>query len=237
MGIALTAVINTAASPTHAWKASDPRDFARLIRGARRHSAHVRLLRKAIPVGAAGGIAVVALVSWFNPLRAVSELPIILDKVVVSGTRVTMEAPKLNGFTRDNRAYTVTAEAATQDLTKPTLLELTSIKGKLEMQNSGNVDVTAVAGIYDTKNELLTLTQHIVLISSQGYEGHLTEANVDVRKSYIVSEKPVEIFLPNGKLNANRMEVVDNGALYRFDKGVTLVLNPEEPGAKKATKR
>src|SRR5262245_107092 len=134
MGIALTAVTNTAASSTHAWKASGPRDFARLIRGARRHSAHVRFLRKAIPVGAAGGIAVVTLLSWFNPLRAVSELPVTLDKVVVSGTKVTMEAPKLNGFTRDNRAYTVTAEAATQDLTKPTLPELTSIRGKLEIQ-------------------------------------------------------------------------------------------------------
>jgi lipopolysaccharide export system protein LptC len=232
MGIALTAVTDMSDAATHAWKASGPRDFRRLIRRARRHSAHVRVLRKAIPAVAVGGIGVLALVSWLNPLRAVAELPATLDKVVVSGTKVTMEAPKLNGFTRDNRAYTVTAEAATQDLTKPTLLELTGIRGKMEMQNSGTVDMTAVAGVYDTKSELLTLTQYIVLISSQGYEGHLTEANVDVRKSYIVSEKPVEIFLPNGRLNANRMEIVNNGELMRFDKGVTLVLNPEEPGKK-----
>jgi lipopolysaccharide export system protein LptC len=236
MGIVLTAVTDIIATGTHAWKASDPRDFPRLIRRARRHSAHVRMLRRGIPAFAAGGIGVLALLAWLDPIRAVAELPVTLDKVVVSGTKITMEAPKLTGYTRDNRAYTVTAEAAAQDLANPTVMELTGIRGKMEMQGTGNLDMTAVAGVYDTKAELLTLTQYIVLISSQGYEGHLTEANVDVRKSHIVSEKPVEIFLPNGRLDANRMEVMDNGELVRFDKGVTLVLNGEPP-AKKAPKR
>jgi lipopolysaccharide export system protein LptC len=237
MGTVLTAVADINAADTHAWKASGLRDFPRLIRRARRHSAHVRLLRRGIPGFAAGGVAILALISWLNPIRAVTELPVTLDSVVVSGTKVTMEAPKLTGFTRDNRAYTVTAEAATQDFTNPTVMELTGIRGKMEMQGSGNIDMTAVAGVYNTKSELLTLTQYIVLISSQGYEGHLTEANVDVRKSHIVSEKPVEVFLPNGKLDANRMEVMDNGELIRFDKGVELVLNGEPPAARKAPTR
>jgi lipopolysaccharide export system protein LptC len=237
MGTVLTAVTDINAADTHAWKASGLRDFPRLIRRARRHSAHVRLLRRGIPGFAAGGVAILALISWLNPIRAVTELPVTLDSVVVSGTKVTMEAPKLTGFTRDNRAYTVTAEAATQDLTNPTVMELTGIRGKMEMQGSGNIDMTAVAGVYNTKLELLTLTQYIVLISSQGYEGHLTEANVDVRKSHIVSEKPVEVFLPNGKLDANRMEVMENGELIRFDKGVVLVLNGEPPAARKAPTR
>jgi lipopolysaccharide export system protein LptC len=237
MGTVLTAVTDINAADTHAWKASGLRDFPRLIRRARRHSAHVRLLRRGIPGFAAGGVAILALISWLNPIRAVTELPVTLDRVVVSGTKVTMEAPKLTGFTRDNRAYTVTAEAATQDLTNPTVMELTGIRGKMEMQGSGNIDMTAVAGVYNTKLELLTLTQYIVLISSQGYEGHLTEANVDVRKSHIVSEKPVEVFLPNGKLDANRMEVMENGELIRFDKGVVLVLNGEPPAARKAPTR
>jgi len=207
MGIALGAVTDTTAGATHAWKASGPRDLARLIRRARRHSAHVRLLRRGIPTVAAVGIGALVILSWFNPLRAVTELPVTLD------------------------------EAAAQDMTNPTVLELTGIRGKMEMQNNGNVDLTAVAGVYNTKSELLTLTQYIVLISSQGYEGHLTEANVDVRKNYIVSEKPVEVFLPNGKLNANRMEVVDSGALLRFDGGVTLVLTLNEPAASATGKK
>ena len=56
---------------------------------------------------------------------------------------------------------------------------------------------------------------------------------VDIRKGNIVSEKPVEVKMLNGMLNANRLEVVDAGDLVRFDGGVAMVLkldydNPSE---------
>jgi lipopolysaccharide export system protein LptC len=231
MGVGLAAAAHTVDAGTHAWSASGPRDLARLIRRARRHSTRVRLMRIGVPVAACLGGGALILATWFNPLRAAAELPISAGNLVVSGTKITMEAPKITGFTKDNRAYNLTAEAAAQDVTDPTMLELSGIRAKMEMQDKGIVDVTAVAGIYNTKTELLTLTQYIRLISSSGYEGHLTEASVDVRKSYIVSEKPVEVFLPNGKLNANRMEVIDNGALLRFDGGIALNLTPSEAGS------
>jgi lipopolysaccharide export system protein LptC len=230
MGMRLTVATHIASAPTPAWSANGTRDLARLMRIARRHSARVRFLRRAVPAGAAGTLVLFMAVTWFNPLRAIPDLPIDPGKLVVSGTKITMEAPKLTGFTRDNRAYNVTAEAASQDLTNPTVLELSGVRGRFELQNRGTVNVTAVAGLYNTKSDLLTLTQYVHIISSDGYEGHLTEAAVDVKKGVIVSERPVEMNLPNGKLNANRMEVVDNGALLRFDGGITLVLTGE-PGS------
>jgi len=221
---------------THAWRASGPRDLARLIRHARRHSARVRLLRIGVPAAALGGVGIVVLLTWFNPLRTLPNLPVSVGNLVVSGTKITMEAPKLTGYTRDNRAYNITAEAAAQDVTNPTVLELSGIRAKVEMQNSATVDMTAVAGVYDTKSEMLTLTQYIVLISSEGYEGHLTEATADVRKGNVVSEKPVEVLMKNGKLVANRMDVVDSGVLLRFDAGVIVDLTsaPSGPADRKA---
>ena len=228
MGTRLTVATHTAGVGTHAWRASGPRDLSRLIRDARRHSAHVRFLRIGVPAVALTGLGIVALVTWFNPL-ALRDLPVSGGRVIVSGTKITMEAPKLAGFTRDNRAYNITAEAAAQDFTDPTVLELSGIHGKIEMQNRGAVDVTSVAGLYNTKSELLTLTQYVVLMSSDGYEAHLTEATANTRQGTMVSEKPVEVLLPNGKLNANRMEVIDNGALLRFDGGAILDL-AQAPG-------
>jgi lipopolysaccharide export system protein LptC len=67
------------------------------------------------------------------------------------------------------------------------------------------------------------LRENIVLTSSSGYEGHLTEAVVDMHSGHIVSNKPVEVKLLNGLLNANRLEV--DGELIRFDGGVTLNLD------------
>jgi lipopolysaccharide export system protein LptC len=234
----LTAAAHIAGAATHAWSASGPRDLARLIRVARRHSARVRLMRIGVPAGAVAAAVLLSLLTWLNPLRALPELPAVsAGRLVVSGTKITMEAPKLTGYTQDNRAYNFTAEAAAQDITNPTVLELSGIRARIELQGKGTVEVTAVSGLYNTKSELLTLTQYVHLMTSDGYEGHLTEASIDVRKGLIVSEKPVEVSMPNGKLDAKRMEIVDNGTLMRFDGGITLVLTGEAGPRQKGARR
>ena len=42
------------------------------------------------------------LVSWLDPLKVLVRLPIDSGKLVISGTKITMEAPKLSGYTRDS---------------------------------------------------------------------------------------------------------------------------------------
>ena len=51
---------------------------------------------------------------------------------------------------------------------------------------------------------------------------------VNVANGNIVSESPVELKLPNGVLNANRLEVMENGALILFGGGVEVTLNPDQ---------
>ena len=85
-------------------------DSERAFRTARRHSRAVRILRIVIPVGVALTIVGVTLITYFNPLRVLAKLPINLNDLVVSGTKITMEQPRLSGFTRDARAYELSAE-------------------------------------------------------------------------------------------------------------------------------
>jgi lipopolysaccharide export system protein LptC len=204
------------------------------FRAAVRHSRRVRLLRWAIPLG---GITIVALfyaASWLNPLHMLAKLPIDPSKLVISGTKLTMQAPKLAGFTRDNRAYEFTARAAAQDLANPAILELKDIRAKIEMQDKAQVEMTAANGIYDTKTDLMRLIDDIRISSSSGYSGHLREATVDVKKGNVTSEAPVEVTMLNGTLNANRMELVNNGELVRFEGGVAmnLLMNSPSPEQK-----
>src|ERR1700675_3283418 len=86
------------------------------------------------------------------------------------------------------------------------------------------MEMSAVNGIYDTKGETLKLERNILLSSSTGYKGRLSEAVVDVRKGNIVSDRPVELEMLQGTLNANRLEIVDSGDLVRFDGGVDMML-------------
>jgi lipopolysaccharide export system protein LptC len=204
------------------------RNGDRAFRAAKRHSRHVRILRIAVPAAVVlaviGGIGFAALL---NPIRLLAKMPVDIGSVVVSGTKIMMQQPRIAGFTRDNRRYDLTAQAAGQDLTKPDMVELQGIHATMEMQGDAVFETTAKNGLYNSKTELLTLSNDIVVTSTNGYEALLSEAVLDVRAGKIVSEKPVVVKTSTLNIDANRMEVTDGGDLMRFERGVTVLLMPE----------
>src|SRR6478609_3522598 len=204
-------------------------DADRAFHAARRHSRAVRILRIAVPAGVTIGIIIITLVTYLNPLRMLAKLPINLDNLVVSGTKVTMEAPRLTGFTHDARAYELTADTAAQDMTKPDIVELRNIRAKVEMQDKSSMELTALSGIYDAKGEMLKLDRNIEINSSTGYQGRLREALVDIRKGNVVSEQPVEVKMLQGTLNANRLDIFDSGDVVRFHGGVVMDMRLNQP--------
>jgi len=72
------------------------------------------------------------------------------------------------------------------------------------------------AGLYNNKTEMLKLQQNIVVTSS-AYEAYLSEALVNVRTNHIVSERPVEVKMLQGTINANRLEMLNSGEIIRFE--------------------
>jgi len=205
----------------HGWSGSSRAGLDRAFRAAARHSRVVRFLRITVPVLVVAGIVAVLLASWFSPARLMAKLPSgSLGSIGVSGTKITMSLPRLEGYTRDARPYTLTAKSALQDLLKPDNVELTEIHAKMETADKAVVEMTAASGLYHSKADQLILRDHIVMSSSSGYEGRLSEAVVDMKSGHIVSDKPVEVKLLNGLLNANSVEV--EGEVIRFGGGVTL---------------
>jgi lipopolysaccharide export system protein LptC len=118
-------------------------------------------------------------------------------------------------------------------VTKPDTFELQELRATIEMKDAGAFEMTAQAGLFEIKADRLTL-QHNVNVNSENYKARLSEAVVNIRTSHIVSEKPVEVTMPQGTINANRLEVVNSGEVIRFEQGVTVVLTPEKSGEKGA---
>ncbi len=216
---------------------------------AARHSRRVRFLRKAIPAMIVLALLAVLGLSLFNPFRMITGLPIDIGKIAVQGTTITMESPHMAGFTSDKRPYDVSARNARQDVTDPANVELEYIKGKIAMDDKSIVDMDARRGNFNNKTQLLHLQEQIFLKSSTGYEARLTDALVDMDKSSVHSDQPVKVKLLNGNLDANNLEIVDNGARVTFGGGVSMDLNlgnndaattqttASTPGAKSPAKR
>jgi lipopolysaccharide export system protein LptC len=213
-------------------------DSDRAFRAAVRHSRLVRILRVVIPgavvLAVVGGVVFSLLL---KPLNVLSKLPVDVKGLVVSGTKIMMQQPRIAGFTRDNRRYVLTAQAAGQDITKPDLVELHGINATMEMKDQDTFETTANDGIYNSKTELLTLRENIVVTSASGYRALLSEAVVDIKGGKIVSEKPVQVKTAAWTINANRMEVIDSGDVMRFERGVTVVLTQESTASAAGARR
>ena len=212
--------------------ASAPTDSERAYRRALRHSRHVRWLR----IGVLSTITILLLAVVAVNYLPVGEirLPGELGKLVIKGTKITMQAPRLSGYTNDARPYEFTANAAAQDIMKPDLVELEQIHAKMGMADKSTVEMTAPSGIYDMKGNTLTLNDDIAVASSTGYAARLTHAVVDTKTGNVVSDQPVKVKLLNGTLNGENMEITEKGDVIRFEGGVHLTLLPDK-GSDKAT--
>jgi lipopolysaccharide export system protein LptC len=193
----------------------------------------VRWLRAGVLASIATVMLGIVAANYFPSLGEI-RLPGELGKLVIKGTKITMQAPRLTGYTNDARPYEFTAHAAAQDITKPDLVELDQIHATMGMADKSTVVMTAPAGIYDMKGNVLTLNEDIALVSSTGYAARLVEAVVDMKSGNVVSNKPVKVKLLNGTLNGERMEITEKGDTIRFE-GVTMVLHPDKDTEKAKT--
>jgi lipopolysaccharide export system protein LptC len=187
----------------------------------------VHWLRIGVPATLAAALLLVVGANYMPTVGSL-RLPGELGKLVIKGTKVTMQQPRLSGFTVDSRPYQFTANSAEQEITKPDLMELHDIQAKIEMEDKSIVNVTSNSGTYDMKTEMLTLIDKVHLVSSTGYEVRLSEATIDVHKGTVRSDKPVWVKLTNGVINAKRLEVLDSGAVIRFGGGVSMTVVPEQ---------
>lgn len=218
------------------------------FRDATRHSRRVHFLRRGLPALAGITAVLIFLWLWFDPLRYVRALPVQVGALKISGSKLTMEAPKLTGFSKDGHPYSITATSATQDLTKTSIIELAGIVGKFTSEERGETVLEANSGMYDSKDEKMQLFGDVNFRSEQGgYAGVLHDVEGEPKKGHMVSEHPVRVTFNDGNLRSDRVEVFDHGKVAVFEGNVVLNLkdsatslrggeNPGASGARPARK-
>ncbi len=202
---------------------------------AMRHSSRVRFMRKAIPVTCIA--AVVGPIAWgvVAPFaRSVADVKV--GPISVSGTKVTMESPKLSGFKKDNKAYEVTALQAIQDLKQPSVVELNKLTARMEQDDKKFARLTSDWGKLDQTTDRLDLKGNVKVRTDNGYEADMLSARVSVKSGDVISTEPVTVRSQTGTISADRIEVRDNGKHAIFEGRVRSVFTPQdEPEKNEAT--
>jgi lipopolysaccharide export system protein LptC len=202
------------------------RPKARAYHQARRHSRQVRWLRRVILAGAVLAIGAILAVSVLDPFGRIPA-NVTLGPVSVAGTKVVMESPKLTGFRQNNRGYEVTAASAMQDVRKPSIVELRAMKGRLVLDEAGRIaQMEAASGVFETQKEHLDLADDIRFWTNDGQEARLKSASVDFKAGTAVSRDAVAVTFSDSTIEADGIEISDNGKVVSFIGRVHALVQP-----------
>ncbi len=183
---------------------------------AMRHSRRVRFLRRMIPFTCV--VAVIGPITWGIVAPFARSLPDVkVGRASVSGSRITMEAPKLSGFKKDQKSYEVTAKEAIQDIKTPTVIELNQLVARMEQERNSFARLTSDWGRFDQTADRLDLKGNVQVRTDTGYEVDMLSARVDMKSGNVISTEPVKVRSQTGTIEADRVEVKDNAAHVIFE--------------------
>ncbi len=200
------------------------------FRAANRHSVQVLFLRRALLTSAVVGALAAIGVGWFNPFGK-SAPEVSIKGSNLDGTRVTMEQPRLAGYRRDGRPYEVNADSGVQDVRAPNLLELNNLDAKIGMIDQTSVRVVSSMGTYDSFREFIDF-HSAVRVRSNTYDIDMKSARMDFKAGTMVTDEKVKVLINEGQIQADKMNMVDNGQGLIFEGKVRSTFssgNPSEP--------
>lgn len=188
-------------------------DFA----SAERHSRRVRTLKVVLPAIAVLMAAGFAGYSWLLTPPGVS---VDVLGTTVSDGKLVMASPKLDGFTKEDQPYSVSAARAVQDLGNTDVITLEQIDAKLPFDGENFATITAPTGIYDKSKNTLDVNSEMTVTTTDGMTARFQSAQVDIGAGTLTTADPVSIKLEGSRIAADSMTVSDDGKLLVFEKRV-----------------
>lgn len=196
------------------------------FKAAQRHSARVRLFRRAAIASVLIAAVLIPAAALLNPLNSLRG-NISIGRVALEGTKITLDYPKLSGTQKDGRPFEIKARSGSQDLSRPNIIELLGIESSIGTADSSTTWVSASRGVYDSKLDKLTLEGDVRIKNSGGYDIWLKTARIDFKTGGLVSKSPVKVVLDGGVIAANEVDVTDNGHKVTFGGEVTSTIGAD----------
>lgn len=192
---------------------------------AERHSRRVRWLKILLPGLAAAGIA--GFVGW-SYLSVPSVEGVTAHGAAVSDGKLVMANPKLGGFTKENLPYTMTAARAIQDLKNTSVIRLEDIDANVPISAESTATIVAAGGVFDNSANTLVIDTPVTVTTTDGMTANLLSASVDIASGQMSSGDPVEILRDGSRIEAETMQVTENGKVIVFERQVRMEIDPRK---------
>jgi lipopolysaccharide export system protein LptC len=126
----------------------------------------------------------------------------------------------VSGLDTEQQPYEVTAKRGWQDDATPTLVHLEAPEGIFRRPSGTEYTIIAETGLYDTETKKLDLTGNVILEQKDRFKARMDRANVVVEEKRLTSDSQVAVTFGSGTVNANGMQITDDGRRILFLNGV-----------------
>ena len=138
----------------------------------------------------------------------------------VEPDRITAGASTVNGIDNEKQPYEVTARRGWQDGATPNLVHLEEPVGQFRRASGTRYSITGTTGLYDTKAKSLNLEGNVVLEQEGRFTARMDRASIAVKEKKLTSDTAVTANFASGTVDANGMQITDDGARILFLNGV-----------------
>ncbi|MGO4831272.1 LPS export ABC transporter periplasmic protein LptC [Rhizobiaceae sp. 2RAB30] len=183
----------------------------------------MRFLKFVLPVSAllmAGGFA--AYSWWSTPGKVTFD---VTNSSFADG-KLVMANPKLEGFTKGDLPYLMTAARAVQNAKSSGVFELDTIKAKMPLDADSWATVEAPRGVYNRDKNTINFTTDVLIKTTDGMTAKFSKAFFDIEKGNLKTNAPVDIQTDGTQIAADSMTVLENGKVLIFEKRVRMQIAP-----------
>ena len=138
----------------------------------------------------------------------------------VEPDRITAGVSTVNGIDDEKQPYEVTAKRGWQDGATPDLVHLEDPVGLFRRATGTKYSITGTSGLYDTKTKSLNLEGNVVLEQEGRFTARMDRAQIAVKEKKLTADTAVSASFASGTVDANGMQITDDGARILFLNGV-----------------
>jgi lipopolysaccharide export system protein LptC len=170
--------------------------------------------------GAFVGVVVLLLLIFLYQTGVFEPAPQKIDQTVASHDQVTVMDTTITGLDKQQKPYSISAQNAVQDKDKPNFINLDEVSGATNRKNGEAITFESRKGLYDSDIKTLDLETDVVIKSAGRFTAKMDKAHVIVGEKRLTSNVPVAVELTSGTINANGVEITNDGNNILFLNGV-----------------
>jgi lipopolysaccharide export system protein LptC len=198
---------------------------------AQKHSRAVQFLKLALPVAA---ILIGGCFAAYSFISVQTSVSFDITESAYTDGKLVMSNPKLDGFTKESRPYSMTASRALQHIDNSGIVDLEGIAARLPVSTKDFATIGAERGVYDRDNDTLDISGAITVKTTDGMTALLKSAFLEIGKGNLATKDPVDIKTSSFRIVADAMNVLENGKVLIFERRVKVNTTPDPSKAGKA---